>query len=154
MVATLLLIAMVVVAAVLLYAFATGVFTNLTKGGGGPSYLVTASGEMTVPGSTSPSGVLTLNFRNQGTISISKIAVACTNPPFNSINCNAIALDYSGSPVASPGNLLPPNAFASGSANVGATSTFTAGTTYLVSLTVTFINGSTQIVVVNVYSAA
>ena len=153
LIATLLLIAMVVAAALVLYAFASGVFTNLVKGEGGPSYLVTASGGMTVPGSTDPTGVLTLNLRNQGTVSISKIAVGCANPPFSSINCNGIALDYSGMLVA-PGNLLPPNALATGSANVVAASTFTAGSSYLVSLTVTFVGGSTQILVVSVNSAA
>src|ERR1700730_8284070 len=95
-IATLLLIAIAVVAAVLVYAFVTGLFSGFNKGG--PSALVTASGEMTVPGSTSASGVLTLNLKNEGSQPVNKVAAACANPPFSSVTCNNIALNYQGAP--------------------------------------------------------
>src|ERR1035441_7198732 len=75
LIATLLLIALAVAAAVLLYAFASGLLGSYTSGG--PSSLVSASGQMTIAGSTSPTGVLTLNLRNEGSQSIKNIGVTC-----------------------------------------------------------------------------
>ncbi len=152
MVATLLLILIAVAAAILLYAFATGLFSNLTTGGG-PTALVTATGEMTVPGSTSQTGVLTLNLRNEGVQPIKNIVVSCADPPFAAATCNGFPLDYGGMLVA-PGNLLPIDAFASGSVDVGAATTFTAGTTYQLIITVTFEGGSTQILSVGIPSTS
>ena len=151
LIATLLLIAMVVVAAIVLFAFVTGLFSNLAKGG--PSALVSASGEMTVPGSTSLSAILTLNLRNEGSQPIQSISATCANPPFSSTNCNNIVMDYGSGPV-SPANPLPINALGSGSGLVLPTTAFTAGTTYLVELTVTFVGGSVQIVAVSIGSSS
>src|SRR5208283_3963672 len=60
-IATLLLIAIAVAAAIIVYAFVTGLIGGLTTGGG--SNLVTVSGNLLVPTGTT-SGTLVLNIKN------------------------------------------------------------------------------------------
>ena len=156
-IATLLLIAIAVVAAVILYAFVSGLVTNFTKGG--PSTLVTGSGEMAVPGSTDMAGVLTVNIRNGGSQSISDISAVCTDPPFSTMNCGGLIFDYNGNPIATSGaptTLLPVNQLGTGVAGVTASSLpgFTAGTSYQVELYITFVGGSTQIILISVPSTS
>jgi hypothetical protein len=151
-IATLLLIAIAVIAAVLLYAFATGFFTSFSKGGS--SLLVTATGELIVPGSSDTSGVLVLTVTDDGSQPVQGVSVSCPNPPFMPPNCGALlplALQFNGVAV-SPLHPLPVNGVATVSASVSASvaSSFASGTTYEVAMTVTFVGGSTQILAVSV----
>ena len=152
-VTTLLLIAMTVAAAVVLYAFASGFLPSFTSGG--PSSLVTGTGQMTIPGSTGVSGILTVTVRNEGSHQIKSISAACTSPPFSTANCSApsLTLLYQGAAV-SAANPLAINALATGSTGVTSTTTFTAGTNYAVILTIDFVGGSTQILVLTVASTS
>jgi hypothetical protein len=153
---TLLLIVLAVAAALVLYAFARGLLPGFTSGG--PSSLVTGSGQMTIPGSTGVSAILTVTVRNEGSQPIQSITAICANPPFQNANCTTpstppLTLQYQGSAV-SASNLLAVNALASGSAGVTAATTFTAGTSYSVILTIRFVGGSTQTVVITVSSTS
>jgi len=150
---TLLLIVLTVAAALVLYAFASGFLPQLESGG--PSSLVTGSGQMTVPGSTGASGILTISVRDEGSQPIKGISVACASPPFSTANCSIppLVLQYQGSAV-SASNPLAVNALASGNTGVTATTTFTAGTTYAVVVSILFVGGSTQTLVVSVPSTA
>jgi flagellin-like protein len=149
----LLLIVITVAAAVILYSFARGLLPNLSTGG--PSSLVTGGGQMTIPGSTGVSGILTLNLRNEGSKPISSISVTCASPPFSTPNCStpSLMLLYQGSAV-SAANPLSINALASGTAGVTAATTFTAGTSYAIILTIVFVGGSTQTAVLTVTSTS
>lgn len=153
LVATLLLIAIAVVAAVILYAFVTGFVGNFQKGG--PSYLVTGNGQMAVPGSTSMTGILSLTLRNEGSQPVNGVVVACPSPPFSAVNCGLLVFTYAGNPIA-PGNLLPVGALGAGSAGVTAAAApgFTAGTNYQVTVTITFVGGSSQIILISVTSTS
>ena len=134
LVATLLLIAIAVAAALVFFSFALGLFGHLTSGGG-PSSLVTATGGLTVPGSTSTSGILTINVRNGNSQPITAVTLACESPPFSTVNCNGLVIDYGGNPI-SVVNPIPLNQLGSGSGVVSAfvASPFVAGTTYTVEL--------------------
>jgi flagellin-like protein len=154
LIATLLLIAMTISAAVLLYAFVSGLFPSYTNGG--PSTLVTATGQMTIPGSSGPLGVLTITVTNDGSAPISSITATCASPPFAIVNCIPGAnFQYKGAQV-SAANPLPVNYFASGTVQVSAAaaSSFTAGTSYVVTTTVIFVGGSTQVLLVNVVATS
>jgi flagellin-like protein len=152
-IAVLLLIVLTVAASVVLYSFARGLLPNLSSGG--PSSLVTGGGQMTIPGFTGVSGILTVNLRNEGSKPISSISATCANPPFNTVNCSTPSLTflYQGSAI-SAFNPLPVNALASGTAGVIATTTFTAGTSYALILSIVFVGGSTQTVVLLVSSTS
>jgi flagellin-like protein len=152
-IATLLLIAIAVAAAVILYAFVTGFLGNVTKGG--PSYLVTGNGQMVVPGSTSLTGILSLTLRNEGSEPINGVAVACPSPPFSTVNCGGFIFTYGGNQIL-PGNLLPVGALGTGAVGVTAAAApgFTAGTSYQVTVTMTFVGGSTQIILISVPSTS
>jgi hypothetical protein len=155
----LLLIALAVAAAVLLYAFATGLVGNLTRGG--PSSLVTGSGEMIVPGSSDLTAIMSLNLRNGGSQKINSISVSCSSPPFVTSACTLalpspqLVFDYSGLPISAL-NPLPVNALGTASAvvSVAVGSVFAAGTTYTVLVAVGFVGGSIQDVAISVSSTA
>jgi flagellin-like protein len=158
-IATLMLIAITVAAAVILYGFVNGLFGGFAKGG--PSYLVTANGQMVVPGSTDVTGILSLTLKNEGSQAITGVAVTCSSPPFITVGC-APALPapqltflYSGVAI-NPANPLPVNGLGAGSVAVSAAAApgFAAGTSYQVMMTITFLGGSTQIVLISVPSTS
>jgi len=145
LVATLLLIALAVVAAVIFFAFASGLFSNLTKGG--PSTLVTVQGQMVVPGSVGGTGVVTLVLYNGGTQPINAVAVSCNSSPFVPGGCAGFG----------PAFTTPIPVGHSATASVTVTSfgsSFVAGSTYVMLVTATFDGGSQQIVLVNLRSTA
>ncbi|MGA2665651.1 MAG: archaellin/type IV pilin N-terminal domain-containing protein [Nitrososphaerales archaeon] len=141
-IATLLLIALTVTAAVLLFGFATGLFSNLTKGG--PSYLVTGSGGMVVPGSTNSVAVLTITLHNDGGQPIVSVSASCGVPPFVANNCGGLLLSTPVPVGSSVTNSTTVRSFAG--------LPFIAGTSYTVTLMVTFDGGSTQVILISVRS--
>lgn len=163
-VATLLLIAIAVLAAVVAYGFFTGFFGGLTSGG--PSRLVSGTGQMNVPGTSDSTGVLTLNLRNDGSSVIQSIVVSCSTSYFAFPQCaNPPFTMYYQPPLMPPmpvsaANPLPVGSTATGTASVAAClvspclTPFTSGTSYVVTMVVTFVGGSTQSVAVNVPSSS
>jgi len=153
-IATLLLTVITITAAIVLYVFVSGLITGLTAGG--PAALVTANGQMSVPGTFGNSGVLTLQLRNGNSKSISSVTTQCSTTYFSQANCsNQLSLLYNGVAI-SAANLLPPEKTSSGTALVlpGSVGSFTAGTTYTVLMSVTFVDGSNQIIDLDVTSTS
>lgn len=135
-IAALMLVLIVVSTVVVVFLFGTGVIATLLAGG--VSTPITASGQMTVPGSVNDNGILTLSLRNSGAQAITLINVVC---PSVFTTCLS-TMDYNGAPI-NPG-LLPPGMTAIGTGPVTALGLdkFVAGTTYSILVTATFGGGS------------
>jgi len=140
-IATLLLIAIAVAAAIIVYAFVTGLIGGLSSGSG--STLVTISGGISVPSGTTV-GTLVVTVKNGANNPISTITI---NPGIAAdiapaVLCAAscpVTLNYAGAQVLA-GNPLPIGATASGSLALN-NANLVAGKTYTLMVLLTFANG-------------
>ena len=176
-IATLLLIAIAVAAAIIVYAFVTGLIGGLSNGAN--SSLVPVTGSLTVPSGSGP-GLLVVSVQNTANNPITGIQVAWTNMeditvptvfcmgegPGVGVGCNAVATSLAacgansavvGPPkgsvpfcnnanaVIATANPLQVGGQTSASENVqGNGVTLQSGTSYSMTVTVDFSNGSTQ----------
>jgi len=156
-IATLLLIAIAVAAAIIVYAFVTGLIGGLTTGSG--SSLVTITGGISVP-SGSGAGTLVLSLKNGASNPITAItlqslynsntnyyclASTTPNPP-----CPVAGVDLTLNFANSAGTIAAGNTLAVGStASLSGTyspksGSFSSGSTYTALILITFSSGSTQ----------
>jgi archaeal type IV pilus assembly protein PilA len=142
-IATLLLIAIAVAAAIIVYAFVTGLIGGLSGSSG--SSLVTLTGTISVPSGTG-AGVFVLTAKNGANTPINSIIVTLpTTPPLSSGTAQVVTpvLAYGASAgTISASNPLPIGATASGAALI---TNGVAGQGYTVVITITFANGSIQV---------
>jgi flagellin-like protein len=164
-IATLLLIAIAVAAAIIVYAFVTGLIGGLTGGGG--SNLVTVSGNIIVPtGSTS--GSLVLNIKNSANSPIIAVftpmpqaCAGCASSEFTyaagaggmclGTGCTTV-FTFNGAAV-SAANPLPVGSETSAAVNIlqtGGGGILLSGSTYSFPITVTFASGSPQTQIVSI----
>ena len=154
-IATLLLIAIAVAAAIIVYAFVTGLIGGLSTGAG--SSLVTITGGISVP-TGSGAGTLVLSIKNGASNPIVGVALtSLTSGGLNYVPTPAVGFTFNGAAVTAL-NTLPVGSTAAaaisynpgtaGSSPCGTAGTcaggFTSGTTYTALFTITFANGSTQ----------
>jgi len=152
-IATLLLIAIAVAAAIIVYAFVTGLIGGLSTGAG--SSLVTITGSLSVPVGSGP-GTLVMSVKNGASNPISGVVLTSLDSGGVNYYCHvvsvpngcaaapdpAFAFNYNGAPIAA-GNALPVGS--TGSAEAAYTpgnGAFSSGTTYTALITVTFSSGS------------
>jgi hypothetical protein len=172
-IATLLLIAIAVAAAIIVYAFVTGLIGGLTSGAS--SNLITATGSLAIPTGSGP-GILIVSITNNAASPITGIIATYTgmkdtafnNPcmgenPAGTLACGAeagpaVCAAAAGSATAPVGfcnatpalisTLLPLPVSSETSATDGVTSStaspLTTGTSYIISVTVYFANGATH----------
>jgi len=143
-IATLLLIAIAVAAAIIVYAFVTGLIGGLTTTGG--SSLVQVSGTLTVP-SGSGAATLVVNVKNSANNPITIVTVSSDTANLaNGIHAVTSAGNTSpnGTPFTIYSNTLPIGQSTSGVATIGAPSNVIAGDTYTFTIVITFSAGSTQ----------
>jgi len=142
-IATLLLIAIAVAAAIIVYAFVTGLIGGLSSGAG--STLITVSGGISVPSGTT-TGTIVVTVKNGANNPITTITINPANSAPATLCAAAcpVTLNYAGAAVAA-GNPLPIGQTASGFVALNNANLF-AGKTYTMTVTVTFSNGqqSTQ----------
>jgi hypothetical protein len=145
-VAVLLLVVIVIGVATIVYLFGLGVIQSLIAGG--VNTPITATGQMTVPGSTDQLGVLTMTIRNTESLSITNVVVTCPSSFVNPANC--VKMTYLNNPI--PPAVGPPGQTVVGSAPVSAQpgTPFVAGTVYSILLRVTFASGSVETLDVSV----
>lgn len=146
-IATLLLIAIAVAAAIIVYFFVTGLIGGLSTGAG--SSLVTISGGISVP-TGGGSGVLTLTVRNGASNPISAILLKSLDNAGTDYYCPASSADANCATKTDPTLTWTPLALPVGSSastlaayspcNVAAG--FTSGNTYTALIQVTFSTGS------------
>jgi flagellin-like protein len=159
LVGVLLMVAITVAAAVIILSYVTGLFASLNKGG--TSTHVSAAGSMIVPGTFDSSSIMSLTLTNGASTPVQNIAVSCPTSYFNPADCGGLKFSYKGN-LVSAGTPLAPGSTATVSGAVSAcnpgpgclASQFTSGTSYVITLTVTFNNGSSQIVLVSVPSTS
>jgi hypothetical protein len=155
-IATLLLIAIAVAAAIIVYAFVTGLIGGLTGGGG--SNLITVSGNLLVPSGTT-TGYLVINIKNSAANPITNVVAtfpsSFTGPSagdtcFGPVaTCTAGSVQFTFGAAANPitaANPLPVGSETSATAAVTQTGAglLQTGRSYSVSITVTFATGSPQ----------
>ena len=144
-IATLLLIAIAVAAAIIVYAFVTGLIGGLTTTGG--SSLVQVSGTLTVP-SGSGAATLVVNVKNSANNPITIVTVSSDTANAGSgLNGVSSAGAYAADGTAFTifgGSSLPIGQSTSGVATSSGASTVIAGDTYTFTVVVTFSAGSTQ----------
>jgi flagellin-like protein len=176
-IATLLLIAIAVAAAIIVYAFVTGLIGGLSSGSGSSLVPVTAS--LLVPTGTSP-GTVAISVQNTANNPITGISVllntgagtgvkdanglACMGETPAGAYCNAVVGAACPSAVGDPAtfcnsaslpidtaNALPVGSQVSASVGVqsNGASILQSGSTYSFTITCTFANGSTQTQVVS-----
>jgi hypothetical protein len=159
-IATLLLIAIAVAAAIIVYAFVTGLIGGLTGGGG--SNLITVSGNLIVPTGTT-TGNLVLNLKNSAANPIvSVLAVfptSMTGPgalnscygPIPPCNAGAVNFAFNSLPIT-VANPLPVGSETSATSAVTQTaaSALQSGNSYSFTITVTFATGSPQTQLVSI----
>jgi archaeal type IV pilus assembly protein PilA len=145
-IATLLLIAIAVAAAIIVYAFVTGLIGGLS--GSATSNLVTLTGSISVPNGTG-AGVAVLTLRNSANSPVTSVIVTGITPSTGSMASIAsssvypgIVVSYNGGAVT-PTNAIPIGSTASGAYSFGTGGT--AGSGYTLTVTITFSNLSTQI---------
>jgi archaeal type IV pilus assembly protein PilA len=150
-IATLLLIAIAVAAAIIVYAFVTGLIGGLATGAS--SNLVTLTGSVSVPNGTG-AGVAVLTVRNSANAPVTSVVVTGITPSTLSMASIAsstvypgIVLNYNALPV-STANVLPIGSTASGAYSFGTGGV--SGTGYTLTVTITFSTGSVQIQTVDV----
>ncbi|MDA4113601.1 MAG: hypothetical protein OK474_06120 [Thaumarchaeota archaeon] len=145
-IATLLLIAIAVAAAIIVYAFVTGLIGGLSTGAS--SNLVTLTGSISVPNGTG-AGVAVLTIRNSANAPVTSVVVTGITPSSLSMASIAssavypgIVVNYAGNPVTA-GNVLPIGSTASGAYSFGTGGT--SGVGYTLTVQLTFSTGSIQI---------
>ena len=147
-IATLLLIAIAVAAAIIVYAFVTGLIGGLSTGAG--SSLVTITGGLSVP-TGSGSGTLVMSLKNGASNPVTGITLTSLTNGAN--NFYQVAHDgaFTFSTGAGPVAVATPlavgstaSAALSYSPFVDTPNGFTSGSVYTALVTVTFANGSTQ----------
>lgn len=142
----------VLAAAVMIVPYVVGLFGTLTAGG--TSSLIVIDGQMSVPGTYDSYGLLSITLTNRASSSIQSITFQCIGAAFASSNCNGFLADYNGEPVVVGNPPLPVGMIASGDGYVLSSSIFTAGTSYTVVVTVTFVTGANQVYAVNIPSTS
>ena len=149
----LLMVFIVMAAAVLIVPYLIGLFSSLT--GGGTSSLIVVNGQMSVPGTYDSYGLLSMTLTNRASSSIQSISFQCVGTIFAFPNCTngGFKAYYNGKPVSAV-NLLPVGMMATGNNITKSSSIFTAGTTYTVLVTVTFVTGSDEEFSVNIPSTS
>ena len=132
-IATLLLIAIAVAAAIIVYSFVTGLIGGLSTGAG--SNQMTLAADVTVPGGGAGTGTVVLTLRNAGSVGTNALPAVMT--------CNvAAACDVGSAVTFTPATLSPGQ---TATASYGSSGALTTGTSYTFSVTVTYPNGSTAI---------
>ncbi|MDA4123566.1 MAG: hypothetical protein OK456_10345 [Thaumarchaeota archaeon] len=164
-IATLLLIAIAVAAAIIVYAFVTGLIGGLSSGAG--SSLVAVTGTLSVPGGAG-SGTLVFSVKNGANNPITELAFTMPIAAITSYTDGANSFINPGSAVqslvsvatgagvtvpVSPTNPLNIGATASGALTVSGPSGnggLNAGSTYTFTVTITYQNGGSAVQSVDV----
>jgi len=150
-VGVLLMVVITVAAALMIVVYIQSLYGTLTAGG--VSTHVTVNGEMAVPGVYDSSGVLTISLRNGGSRPITGITVNCPTSYFSAANCITFSIPTGvavGASASASGVVLA----CSGSPPGCLANSFTAGTSYALIVTATFVGGSIQAVALTVTSAS
>jgi len=138
-----------VAAALMIVPYVLGLFGTLTAGG--PSNLITTTEQMNIPGTYNNYGIISITLTDRASSAIQGVSFDCVSAAFASANCNGLVMTIGGS-IVTVHNPLLVGQTATGSGFVQASTTFAAGTTYTIVVTVTFITGSTTVFAVNVPS--
>ncbi len=164
-IATLLLIAIAVAAAIIVYAFVTGLIGGLSSGAG--SSLVTVTGTLSVPGGAG-TGTLVFSVKNGANNPITQLgftmptSAITSYTPGNGIGYtnlgtdvnSAVSVNVGGVTTAvSPTNPLDIGATASGALSVvgpAGSGGLNAGSTYTFTVTITYQNGGSAVQSVDV----
>ena len=108
---------------------------------------------MFVPGSKSDLATLTLVLRNSQQGKVDNVVVSCPTSIFSVSSCDSMSYQNSAITLPAP---LPIDGTAVGTATVTSMTgvPFVAGTTYVVTLTVSYISGSVITIAVNVVASS
>ena len=149
------LVVIVVGAALLVFDFVGGLLASFTAGG--PSNLVTTTSVLSVPGTYDASGIISFTITDRASSDIIGVTFSCP-AQFNSATCASpapasvpLTADFNDAAVGAA-NPLPVGSTASATGLVESSTSFTAGTPYVIIVQITFKSGSTSAIVANVQS--
>jgi hypothetical protein len=136
----LMIFAITVIAIVVIFAYFNGLFKFVSEGTGS----VSVSGIFALSGAGSTSGSLVMQVTDTGYDPVVGITLSCPTSQFATQNCGALQMNYHASSVSAT-NPLAKGELASGTQEVRSASgnSFTAGTDYMITVIVTFSDGTT-----------